>query len=154
MHHSTRELRAWVERPSYGPPSPLAAPTSVPEKCTMLEELRDDSTRQCQRSTKCTKPDGHPGFCVGAQPGPRSRASSSKAVCTAFPAAACYAGTCSQAPCSGLVVGGRLVALSHLITMCSARLLFCIFSRGGTVSIASRLLSALHELLLLGCRRA
>ena len=83
MHHETNELRAWIDRPSYGPPSHLAMPTSVPSKCTVLEGPAADGgdARQCSRSTRCSKPDGHPGFCVGATPGPRNKVTLPKRVC-------------------------------------------------------------------------
>jgi hypothetical protein len=82
MHHSTAELKAWIERPTYGPASCIAPPTAVPGKCSVLEEIPEGDTthRQCQRSAKCSKPNGHPGFCVGANPGPRPRGGNPRSV--------------------------------------------------------------------------
>lgn len=82
MHNRTQELRAWIERPTYGPSDVAVNPTTVPAKCVPLEDISPDDTthRQCRRSAVCNKPDGHPGFCVGTQHGPKPRTSGTRNV--------------------------------------------------------------------------
>jgi hypothetical protein len=75
MHNRTPDLRAWIERPTYGPSDAVVHPTTVPNKCVLLEDIQPNDTvhRQCRRSAVCSKPDGHPGFCVGMQHGSKPR---------------------------------------------------------------------------------
>lgn len=82
MHHSSQDLRAWTERPTYGGLPEGVHPVSIPSRCTLLEEAQAAGTeaKLCQRSAKCTKPDGHPGFCVGAALTTRSRPAAAKLV--------------------------------------------------------------------------
>lgn len=75
VHCQTPELRGWIDRPTYGAPQLSNPPINVPGKCSVLEDIPEEESmkKTCQRSQKCTKPDGHPGFCVGRQEGQRAR---------------------------------------------------------------------------------
>jgi hypothetical protein len=75
VHCQTPELRGWIDRPTYGAPQLSNPPINVPAKCSVLEDIPEEESlkRKCQRSSKCSKPDGHPGFCVGRQEGQRAR---------------------------------------------------------------------------------
>lgn len=77
MHCQTTALKAWIDRPTYGAPPLDTFPTPVPGKCSLLEDAHGDSTsRCCQRSANCSKPDRHPGYCDGGPcEGPRLPAS-------------------------------------------------------------------------------
>lgn len=83
VHCQTQELKNWIDRPTYGAPTLVAAPTPVLAKCSVLEDVPEDDSqkRKCMRSEKCSKPDGHPGFCVGRQEGQRARNTQVRSLC-------------------------------------------------------------------------
>lgn len=87
VHCQTHELRAWIERPTYGAPTLISQPEPVPAKCSVLEDIPEDDSvhRQCMRSERCSKPDGHPGFCVGRQDGQRARNTQARLKLTYWP---------------------------------------------------------------------
>jgi hypothetical protein len=84
MHNRSQDLRAWIERPTYGPSDVVVHPTTVPNKCILLEDIQPEEAvhRQCRRSAVCSKPDGHPGFCVGTQHGSKPRPAGVRNVCS------------------------------------------------------------------------